>query len=552
LQWSFDPATPADAIKLELKSEFYSYTGYFARPASLAANAEFVRHPIPQDVWIAATRSSVRATLRARITVLAGGKAQGPISEQWTIAGGALKGVVYYQSYGTKLAKNFGGAMGGDGMFGGATLAIKGGSTAPTLVAGGDGDDTKCRVCHTVSADGSRMIVQHGDDYSMSSSYALTKAGYPETPYTQKGAMGWAGLYPDGTVALGNAGPISGGANMVNNVTLNSSLLDAVTGKNISSPTFASLVTQAGMPTFSPDGKQVAFAFLAGAGDSNIGGGDESKLVVMDFDRSKNTFSNASLVYQASGGARPGWPTFLPGGTRLVFQLDLPSGNNRGEYFATRHGNRGELWYVDIKTKTAHALDRANGNDGGSMYLPAGPNSHDADSTLQFEPTVNPIVSGGYAWVVFTSRRMYGNVANIDPTWSDPRDHDLTSTPTPKKLWVAAMDLPPDTDELKPEQLDPSHPAFYLPAQELLAGNSRGYWVPEPCRADGKSCQSGDQCCAGYCARDAKTMKNLCGGEPPKCAAEFDRCETDDDCCNSGAGSAIACYGGVCSTVLPQ
>jgi len=52
----------------------------------------------------------------------------------------------------------------------------------------------------------------------------------------------------------------------------------------------------------------------------------------------------------------------------------------------------------------------------GSMpgVLPSGPLGHADDSTLQYEPTVAPIVAGGYAWVVFTSRRLYGNVATRD------------------------------------------------------------------------------------------------------------------------------------------
>ncbi len=36
------------------------------------------------------------------------------------------------------------------------------------------------------------------------------------------------------------------------------------------------------------------------------------------------------------------------------------------------------------------------------------------DTTLNYEPTVLPVVSGGYAWVVFTSRRLYGNQLTAD------------------------------------------------------------------------------------------------------------------------------------------
>src|SRR5690606_27790029 len=115
-------------------------------------------------------------------------------------------------------------------------------------------------------------------------------------------------------------------------------------------------------------------------------------------------------------------------------------------------------------------LDRLNGKNGSTVYLPQLPQpinmsctgdsvpvgsidaDHSDDVNLNYEPTVNPIASGGYAWVVFTSRRMYGSVADIPPFCSDPRGVDLIDNITPKKLWVAAVDLtaPPGTD--------PSHP----------------------------------------------------------------------------------------------
>src|SRR5205814_2358354 len=162
---------------------------------------------------------------------------------------------------------------------------------------------------------------------------------------------------------------------------------------------------------------------------------------------------------------------------------------------------------------TAQPLDKLN----GAGYLPVGASGHDDDTTLNYEPTVNPVPSGGYAWVVFTSRRLYGNVATVNPFYSDPRFHDLTATATTKKLWVAAIDLN------APAGTDPSHPAFYLPAQELLAGNARGYWVVDPCKPDLSSCETGDECCGGYC-RPAGDGGFTCTHDVPKCAAEFEKC----------------------------
>ncbi len=135
---------------------------------------------------------------------------------------------------------------------------------------------------------------------------------------------------------------------------------------------------------------------------------------------------------------------------------------------------------------------------------------------------------------------MYGNVATIDPQNSDPRYYDYKNQITTKKLWVAAVDLnaAPGTD--------PSHPAFYLPAQELQAGNARGYWVLDPCEADGMSCQTGDQCCGGYCQASADGGL-VCGHSTPSCSGLGDKCTTASNCCNAAA----ACINGICSLPTP-
>lgn len=536
LQWTAGAGAMADGVYIHLTATNYDYKGFFARPTILPPSANFVRHPIPQAAWDSATQSAGGSTLTASIVVAAGGVAYGPITETWNIAKGRLKGTVYYQSYGTKLAKNYGGAIGGDGMFGGATLAIKPGSTDPSLVAGANGGHAECRVCHSVSSEGTRMIVQHGDNYQASSSYDLN-AGYAETAYaasTNK-ALGWIGMSPDGSIGLGNAAPLPGGTNSG----MTTALYEMTNGTPIATTGLSSFVTEAGMPAFSHDTKHVAFEFHAGPGDALSGPGDGKKLVVMDFDAATNAFSNPRVLY--TGGAEPGWASFLPTNDAIIFQTQVAK-NSSNEFFASRYGAKGELWWVDVATGTPHALDLANGEEGGVMYLPTTGDNHGDDTVVNYEPTVGPVASGGYAWVVFMSRRQYGNVATIDPWFSDPREHDLTATATTKKLWVAAIDLnaPPGTD--------PSHPAFYLPGQELLAGNARGYWVLDPCKSDGQTCSSGDECCGGYCQQDPQTGALTCGQKENQCSQEFDKCTTSADCCDP----ALKCINEICSTVIPR
>ena len=213
--------------------------------------------------------------------------------------------------------------------------------------------------------------------------------------------------------------------------------------------------------------------------------------------------------------------------------------------FATWHNAKTRLMFVGLPSDGSKPevvpLNALNGDDGnGKSILPVatGVTLHDDDDQMNYEPTVNPIVSGGYAWVVFTTRRMYGNVAQ-----GDPYDNSHGKVAIPKKLWVAAIDL-----KWKPGK-DPSHPAFYLPGQELAAGNMRGYWVVDACQKDGNTCETGDECCSGYCRPDG-SGKLVCGGKPAGCAMEYEKCTTAADCC-AVPGSDVDCINGFCATSMP-
>jgi hypothetical protein len=244
-----------------------------------------------------------------------------------------------------------------------------------------------------------------------------------------------------------------------------------------------------------------------------------------------------------------------------VYQQQVAAGidgNNHGD-LRTRKGAKAHLaWTLADGSGTPAPLDQAN----GAGYLPqlSTPISmsctgdtyqvgnidpdHADDVNLNYEPTVNPVASGGYAWVVFTSRRMYGSVADIPPFCSDPRGVDLIQNITSKKLWVAAVDLN------APSGTDPSHPAFYLPAQEILAGNARAFWVLEPCRMDGEECETGDQCCNGFCSAtgdpgDPLECTPVGSGE---CSMTQEACETTADCCDPND----TCINGFCAPSTPQ
>jgi hypothetical protein len=330
--------------------------------------------------------------------------------------------------------------------------------------------------------------------------------------------------------------------------------LPAVTG-------LSTVTTDLGSPAFSPDGKFVVFNPMAG---SSVVTSPAQQVFVMAFSAATNTFSTPVLVVDDTGqpsDTRPGWPAFFPDGKSLVFHHQSVSGgdgNASGELY-TRKGAKARIaWTAASNAAHVTSLNLLNGaGASGRSYLPSLPQAinltctadgqsvggidsdHSDDVDLNYEPTVNPLASGGYVWVVFTSRRMYGSVADIPPFCSDPRGVDLIGNITTKKLWVAAIDLGASPGS------DASHPAFYLPAQELLAGNSRAFWVQEPCHMDGQSCQSGDQCCHGYCEPQGDGGALICANAPPNnaCSAVNNKCGSAADCCDK----TNMCINGFCA-----
>jgi hypothetical protein len=296
-----------------------------------------------------------------------------------------------------------------------------------------------------------------------------------------------------------------------------------------------------------------------------------------------------------------------------------------GSGICADNGMRGELWWVTTAaTPIARRLNQANGLDAsGTTYLPvtthtgdldgrceagencaeynpapggnddwkcdagetcmenpAGPgnknytceagescaedqSSHTAlnEPVLNYEPNVNPETVGGYNWVVFTSRRRFGNVATMNPWWSDPRYKPVGGQfgATPKKIWVSAI------DENAASGTDPSHPAFYLPGQEWLSGNSKAYWVLDDCKASNDArttaneCESDLDCCGAPATATCSLQKPI--ASPPKrhcipkttsgCIDDGDAtaCSSDAQCCGFSTGSH--CVNGGCQLPAP-
>lgn len=508
LQWAPQAAGTPTAVYVHMSSMLFDYKGCFGptNPAQL---------PIPANVWSTAWSQSNGANdpLKVDLTTAVGTTVSGPITESWTFALGSLKGVVYYNTYTSPQVNN-----------NGAVMEIKPGASAPSpfLVVTGMSPTGPCISCHSVSGNGQMIVAQHhqypgglvdSDSYDLATNPAPTATS--PTAKTTSDDWGFSAVYPDGSRLLtdgqpgmtGNVFPAGPGDNPGMEGPKASTMYDPATGATLP---FSGLTGQhAMMPSFSPDGARIVF------NDTDNGGGHT--LVVMNFDASTNAFSNAKQIFKDTAGY-PGWPFFTPDSKSVIF-IDDSSAN-----FASTTNPplndvaQADLLIVDVASGVAHRLDAANGFlPNGTSYLPYGTR----DEHLNFYPTVSPVAAGGYYWVFFTSRRNYGN------TLVDPNDG-----PASKKLWVSAVTIgaAPGSDS--------SHPAFYLPGQELASGNIRAFATLSPCKQNGTSCTSGVDCCGGACNGGS------CGA-PSGCSGIDDKCTTSADCC----GGSLECINGFCSQV---
>ncbi len=529
--------TPPDAVLLHVSFSSLDYQGFYGP----SAPGQITLSP---QLWTTITQSaSTTDSVQVQITKISGGVVAGPITEHWIIAQGSLKGTVYYESRYSSPTDN------------GATMRIKPGASKPDVLLG------NCNVCHYVSADGSTIVASldianvpiTSGAYDLKNSVAPLSQ-MPNETYT------FGALYKDGSFLMScGSGTIPG---IGNDGPVVSHLYDVPTGAQIPAPGWDGAITNGLMPTFSPDGKRIVFNHF----DSGMG----HSLALMDFDLPTHTFSNLIDIVMDPAHFL-GWPAFTPDGEWVVYDAD-----NRSD-FATWGAvqassgvdAKSDLQIAHLPSMTTASLDTLNGMLNGQYYLPFG---ETAEGHMNYDATLLPVAAGGYYWVVFTSRREYGNTINTADPYYNLNNNTPGALPWRKKLWVAALDID-SAEHPSTAAHDISHPAFYLDGQDLQTGNYRGFWALNPCQQNGIGCQSGDDCCSGFCrqvtgdagvsvAADASLdagpdapASNVGGSDggpeyvcvpPQACANEFEKCTTTADCC--GAGQGQVCINGFCAT----
>ena len=518
---------PADAIYVHVTAKAFEYKACVKPPMK----GQF---QLPQDVWVAASQKTYGKSepYTLELTTLNGGIVAGPSAQHFIIAQANIKGSVYYNSYNSNLAAMSGG-------FGGVVLRIPPGGSAEVFIS-----DPGCNGCHTVSADGSRMLSQvstgGGQAFQLVVNGSTNPKGIVVGPRTA-----WGALYPDGSRYLASSAVIDIGNTIMGGGGGGpeaATLYDTMTGQPAMS---TGIPTGALMPMFSPDGTLLVFNDYAL--DNGHG------LAIMNYDVKTHTATPMKTLLQETGTLRPGWPFVLPDNHGVVF-VRTDANSFSGEGAGINFGGAGginlagltgapdggapisDLNIVDIASGKVIVLAHAMGYltvadaETDKTYLPFGA----TDLHHNFFPTVSPVAAGGYFWVFFDSLRNYGNLG------------------VGRQLWGTALEIHADGTYVE----DPSNPPFYLPGQEFGTGNHRAFTALDPCKADGNSCTSGIDCCGGFCYLDTPAEEF---GEPngtctPKqktmCSQKDERCMRDSDCCTPlGSKSPYSCIGGFCAVV---
>jgi hypothetical protein len=499
-----------------------------------SAGAARIQVKLPEPVWKGMTLTAGAADdVALSVSKLSGGQVS-TAAQTYRVAQASMKGIIYYNTYSSPLTN---GTTDTDK---GGILRIKAGGNAEVVQRG-------CTVCHAVSSKG--KVLATGSGYVLatyapakSETYNLSVDGTitPRLATAPGLTFPFAGLTPDGTKALTNGLPAGAWPTKImrgvySAAGYTSSLVDTQTGMDAGAKGLTVKYVQT--PSFSPDGSKVTFL----NGDML----DNRVLQTLDFDDATNTFSNPNILVQNPNEAMA-WPTFLPDNSAVVFH----AGDSFDSYEFTGGTQQSKPQFAEVRlvetaTKTVKKLEALNGrDDAGTLTLPYG---EVVEGRMNYEPNVLPVAVGGYYWVLFTSRRTYGNtiapggmlVNELDPWGSD-------SAPSlRKKLWIAAIDV----DHL--DEADPSHPAFYLPGQELEGGNMRAFAAMAPCQPDGGACESGSDCCGGFCRQTSSGADGapmlVCVPPPQECSRTDELCQVAENCCNADE----LCINGHCAVHSP-